>query len=70
MFKQCYNATKREQTHSVVVKFINVFRLPLLPVTTHNGLVAGSSPAGPTERFNGLRAFRARRFSVNQPING
>ena len=42
---QYYDATKREQTRSIVIRFTSVFSALLLPLTAHNGLVAGSSPA-------------------------
>src|ERR1700722_11055023 len=40
-----------------------------LEPAAHNGLVAGSSPAGPTNDFRGLRPHRTLRFFVNQSIN-
>src|SRR5882672_1460577 len=43
---QHYSATEREQTSPNVTLFINVFSISRVALTAHNGLVAGSSPAG------------------------
>jgi hypothetical protein len=57
---QYYCATKREQTRLNVTLFVNVFRILRVALPAHNGLVAGSSPAGPTNR---IRHFSTVRFS-------
>jgi hypothetical protein len=49
---QRYDATEREQTLPIFTKFINIFRVLRAPLPAHNGLVAGSSPAGPTSGIN------------------
>jgi hypothetical protein len=51
---QHYAATEREQTCVSVALFIIVFRIFRLALPAHNGLVAGSSPAGPTNEVKGL----------------
>jgi hypothetical protein len=45
---QRYGATKQEQTRSNVLLFVNLISIFRVPLAAHNGLVAGSSPAGPT----------------------
>ncbi len=48
MDSQYYDATKREQTRSIVARIFNTFIVFRVGLPAHNGLVAGSSPAGPT----------------------
>jgi hypothetical protein len=49
---QRYAATKREQTRLIFTLFVNVFGVFRRTITAHNGLVAGSSPAEPTNEIN------------------
>jgi hypothetical protein len=47
---QRFAATEREQTGLNVTLFVNVFGVSLRTLAAHNGLLAGSSPAGPRQR--------------------
>jgi hypothetical protein len=51
---QRYTATEREQTRLNVTLFVNVFGVFRRTLAAHNGLVAGSSPAGPTNEIKYL----------------
>src|SRR5258706_7797989 len=46
MDSQYYNATKREQTRSIVARIFNTFIVFRVGLPAHNGLVARSGPAG------------------------
>jgi hypothetical protein len=48
MNNQRYAATEREQARLNVTLFVNVCSIFRVALPAHNGLVAGSSPAGPT----------------------
>ena len=51
---QRYAATEREQTRPDASLFFNVFGIFRGALPAHNGLVAGSSPAGPTNNISDL----------------
>jgi hypothetical protein len=54
MNNQRYATTEREQTRLKVTLFVNAFSIFRLALPAHNGLVAGSSPAGPTNEISDL----------------
>jgi hypothetical protein len=57
---QYYAETKREQTKLNAALFLNVFGVFRLILTAHNGLVAGSGPAGPTNKIKYVRTTKER----------
>jgi hypothetical protein len=54
---QRFAATEREQTGLNVTLFVNVFGVFLRSLAAHNGLVAGSSPAGQLMKLIAYRLF-------------
>jgi hypothetical protein len=54
-YNQRYSATEREHALPIVTEFINVFIIFRVALPAHNGLVAGSSPAGPTNQRKAMK---------------
>jgi hypothetical protein len=52
------NVNERRRSQIVDVKTLEKNEGVLLIQTAHNGLVAGSSPAGPTHEYGELQRFR------------
>jgi hypothetical protein len=67
MLNQRYAATEREQTPPIIAKFINVFIFVLINHTAHNGLVAGSNPAGLTNKSITYRIFISAGPGITAP---